>query len=110
MAALAIFSGYHWLHLFPNGTSRPTALLFALVAVPATFALTRRVDAPQVPRARIVARVCAGIGLILSLVDAVDHRSPFSWVLGVTSLVLAIALVSLAFASERSRPPSAHND
>jgi len=107
VAAFAIFAGYHWLHLFPNGSTRPTALLFALFAAPATFVLTRHVDAPQVPGARIVARVCAVIGLVLGFVEAVDHNSPSCWLLGVTSLVLAMALVCLAFASEHHRPPPA---
>lgn len=107
VAAFAIIAGYHWLHLFPNGSTRPAALLFALLAAPATFALTRHVDAPRVPGARIVARVCAVIGLVLGFVEAVDHNSPCSWLLGVTSLVLAMALVCLAFASEHRRPPPA---
>lgn len=110
VAALAIYTGYHCLHLFPSGSSRLTALLFALFAAPGTLALTRHVDAPQVPGARIVARISAGMGLILGLMVAVDHNSPFSRVLGVTSLVLAVALVSLAFASEHRQLPPAHND
>ena len=109
-AALAIVTGYHWLHLFPSGSFGPGAFLFALCAAPATFALTRHLDAPQVPGARIVARVSAGLGLILGLVVVVDHNSPLRRVLGVTSLILAVALVSLAFASERRRLPPAHHN
>ena len=110
VAALAIPSGYHWLHLFPNGSFRPAALLFVLLATPATFALTRHLGAPEVPAARIVARVSAGMGLVLGRMVAVDPDSPLRRVLGVTSLVLAAALVSLAFASERRRLPSVHRD
>jgi len=110
MAVLAIFTGYHWLHLFPNGSFRPVAVLFAIVAMPATFALTRHLIAPQVPGPRFVARVSATIGLILGLVVLVDGDSSLRWVLGVTSLVLAVALVSLAFASERRRLPPAHHN
>jgi len=110
LAALAIFAGYRWLNLFPNGSLRPTSLLFALAVAPATFALTRHVHAPQVPGARVVARACAGTVLVLGLTVAVDHIALLSRVLGVTSLVLAVALVSLVVASERHRRPAAPTD
>jgi hypothetical protein len=110
VAALSIATGYHWLHVLPDGSFRPTALLFALTAPPATFTLTRHVDARHVPGPRIVARLSAGMGLVLGLMVALDHNSTLSRVLGVTSLVLAVALAYLAFASERRRLPSAHND
>jgi hypothetical protein len=103
LAALAIFAGYRWLNLFPNRSLQPTSLLFALAVAPATFALTRHVHAPQVPGTRVVARACAGTVLVLGLTVAVDHIALLSRVLGVTSLVLAVALVSLVVASERHR-------
>jgi hypothetical protein len=109
LAASAIYTEYHWLHLFPDGSFRPIALFFALGAAPATWALTRHVDAPQVPRAKTLARAGAGIEFLLALIVAANHDSPLSRVLGVASLGLAVSLVTLAFGSERRRPPPTDN-
>src|SRR5450756_390980 len=45
VASLATILGYHALHLIPDGPLWPTSIPFALVVAPATFGLTRHVDA-----------------------------------------------------------------
>ena len=110
VAAFAIFTGYDWLHLFQGTSFRPTGLLFAVCVAPITFALSRHLDTPRIPRARIVARISADVVLVLGLMVVIDQNSPLRRALGVASLVLAISLVALAFASKRRRPPPAHHD
>ena len=110
VAALAIIVGYHWLHLIPNGPLRPTSIPFALVVAPATFALTRHVDAWRWGPARMVARVTAVLVLVLGLFLAGDRTTPFSRVLGATSLVLALSLLVLVIASELHRGSSSRSD
>ncbi|HEY4929418.1 MAG TPA: hypothetical protein VIH95_09745 [Acidimicrobiales bacterium] len=106
VAAVAIFEGYRWLHLVPDGLLRPTSVAFTLSVVPVTVALTRHVDAPTAAWARITAVVV----LVLSLVVAIGHVTAISRVLGVTSLFLAGTLVFLVVASERHRQPPASTD
>jgi hypothetical protein len=106
VAAVAIFEGYHWLHLVPDGLLRPTSVAFTLSVVPATVALTRHVDAPAV----VWARIAAVAILVLGLVVAIGHVTAIGRVLGVTSLFLAGTLVFLVVASERHRPPPARTD
>src|SRR5271155_2013195 len=48
-------------HLFPNGSLRPTSVIFALCVVPATVALTRHVDGQPAVWARRVALVTAAV-------------------------------------------------
>jgi hypothetical protein len=105
-AAVAIFEGYRWLHLVPDGLLRPTSVAFTLSVVPVTVALTRHVDAPTAAWARIAAVVI----LVLGLVVAIGHVTAISRVLGVTSLFLAGTLVFLVVASERHRHPPASTD
>ena len=107
---MAIFEGYHWLHLFPNGSLRPTSLIFALLVVPATAALTRHADGRPEVWARGVALVAATMVLVLGLVVTLDRFAELSRVLGVISLVLAASLVFLVVASERGRRPLTRTD
>ena len=100
MATLAIFEGYHWLDLIPNGPVRPTAVLLALLVVPATFGLTRRISGPGTGLARTVARACAVLVPALCVVLLIVHNDVLAGVLGVGSLALALALGALAVLSE----------
>jgi hypothetical protein len=100
LAALAIYEGYHWLNLIPNVPVRPTAVVLALVIVPATYGLTRRVTGPGTPVLRIVARSCADLLPIVWIVSLIVHDTVVSGLLGGISLILAIALVALAAVSE----------
>ena len=109
VASLATILGYHCLHLIPNGPLWPTSIPFALVVTPATFALTRHVDAWWRP-ARMVARVTAVLVLVLGLFLAGDHTTLFSQVLGATSLALALSLMVLVIASELHRASSTRSD
>lgn len=105
VATLAIFEGYHWLHLFPGGSVRLSSLLVVVVVAPVTFALTRRLHTPRWAWARPVARASASAVLLLGLVATFGHATALSRVLGLTYLVLAASIVSLVIACERRRSP-----
>jgi len=100
VATLAIFEGYHWLHLIPDGPVRPTAVVLALVVVPATFALTQRISGPGTGLVRLLARGCAVLLPMLWVVLLFVHDDLVSGMLGVVSLALALSLVALAVLSE----------
>ena len=101
LAALAIFEGYQWLQIIPGGSLRPSGLLFAVAVVPATWWLTRHGIGRRVAllRRMAVASACAvpviGIGVL------VGHGTALHRCLGAVSLLLAVALLAIAAASER---------
>jgi len=100
IAALAIFEGYHWLHLIPNGSTRPTAILFLLGVVPATVALTRRLEGPASGALCGAARIGSVAVLLLGITELIVRDVPLTRAVGVTSLALAGVLLGLAVASE----------
>lgn len=100
VAALAIFEAYHWLHLIPSGSARPTAILFLVGVVPVTVALTRRFDGPAPGVLCALARLAAVMVLLLGLAELVVRDVPLTRVVGVTAVVLAGTLLVLAVASE----------
>ena len=96
----AIAAGYHWLRLIPTGAPRPIAVLLAVVVVPATYGLTRRISGPGTGWIRTVARGCAVLLPALWVVLLLAHDVVVADVLGVVSLALALSLVALAVLSE----------
>jgi hypothetical protein len=102
LATIAIFEGYHWLHLIPNGPVRPTAVVLAVLVAPASFGLTRRISGPGTGSVRIIARTCAVLVPALWVVLLLVHATALAGILGTVSLALALALVALAVLSEIS--------
>jgi hypothetical protein len=100
LATIAIYEGYHWLRLIPNGALRPTGLVLAVVVVPATYILTRRVSGTGTGCLRTAARACAVLLPALWIVLFTVHSDAVGDVLGTDSLALALALVALAVLAE----------
>jgi hypothetical protein len=100
LATIAIYEGYHWLRLIPDGTVRPAAVVLAVIAVPATFGLTRRISGPGTERLRTVAHACAVLLPVLWTVALLAHSDIAADLLGADSLALALSLVALAVLSE----------
>jgi hypothetical protein len=100
LATIAIYEGYHWLRLIPNGAWRPTGLVLVVVVVPATYALTRRVAGAGTGCLRTAARAGAVLLPALWILLLTVHSDVVGDVLGTVSLALALALVALAVLAE----------
>ena len=100
LATVAIYEGYNWLRLIPDGATRPTTVVLAAVVVPATYRLTRSVSGPATGRIRHVARGCAVLVPALWVLLLLVHSVVVADLLGAVSLALALALVALAVLSE----------
>ena len=99
LAAVAIFEGYMWLHLIPDGSLRPSGLLFAVAVVPVTSALTRG-DPGTGGRLGRVTRLCSVAIPLLGVALLVSHATVWARLLGGVSLVFAVSALALAAASE----------
>jgi hypothetical protein len=102
LAAAAIFAGYHWLQIIPDGSLRPSGFLVAVAFAPVTFGLTRHRTAGWASILRRLARAAAGVMPLLALVVLVTHATGWTRALGVTSLVLAASTLALAAMSEQA--------
>ncbi len=100
LAALAIFEGYRWLHLIPDGSLRPTAVLFLAGVVPATVHLTHRIDCPLGAPLRRGACGLAALVLVLGVVALAAPELLFLQAVGCLTLALAAVLVVQAVAAE----------
>ena len=100
LAIAAIAAGYHWLRLIPTGAPRPIAVLLAVVVVPVTYGLTRRISGPATGWIRAVARSCAVLLPALWIVLHIGRGVVEADVLGLDCLALALSLVALAVLSE----------
>jgi hypothetical protein len=101
LAAASLLEGYLWLHVIPVGPLRPSGLLFAAVAAPATYGLTRVVPVGTPSWLRRAALVCAAavpLAGVLVVVHTVSGERAF----GIVSLALAAAILALAVLSEHS--------
>jgi len=105
LAAAAIFAGYHWLQFIPDGSLRPSGIVVTVLALVATFALTRRTSAGRAVLLRRIARTSAAALPVLALVGLITHRTAWNQVLGAVSLLLAAALLALAAVSEHADHP-----
>ena len=95
VAALAIFEGYHWLHLMPSESGLPTEVLFLVGVVPVTTALTRHLRG-SVPRALCLTARAISVALVaLGLVEATVGGMLVTRALGLSSLMLAGVLLTL---------------
>ncbi len=103
LAALSIYEGYHWLQIIPSGSLHQSGLLFAVVAVPATYGLTRDLTAGLVGFLRHLALVTSTAVPLLAGVVVVGHGAGWARVLGVASLLLAASVIALAAVTERDR-------
>ena len=109
VAALAIFEGYHWLHLMPTGSDRATGALFLIGVVPVTIGLTRRLGGPAPRALSRTARIVSVAVLALGLAEATLGDVLVTRALGVASLTLAGVLLTLTVVVETApRRRSAH--
>ena len=105
LAAASIFAGYYWLQIIPDGSLRPSGLFLAVVVVPVTFGLTRHRSQGRASTFRRLTRLSAAAMPVLALVALTTRASGWTRCLGVTSLVLAASILTLAVMSERSEHP-----
>jgi len=96
MAAAAVLEGYRWLHVIPSSRLHPSALVFAVLMVPAAAFLARpphgwtRTPAQQ-------AALVAGAGLVVVTVVYLLAGRPWSaGLLGAYDLAMAATLVAAA--------------
>jgi hypothetical protein len=108
LAAVSILEGYRWLHLLPDGSLLPTGLLFTLVALPATYWLTRYRSTGLTNVLRRVARICSTSVPVLGLAILIGSAAPWAQLLGITSLVLAASALGLAVATEHGDHSPSH--
>ncbi len=101
LAAVAIFEGYQWLHLIPDGSLRPSGMLFALVVVPIAYGLASLGSVGHTAALRRALVASAAVIPVLGTIVLVDHSVVCGRVLGVSSLVLATVAVALVVVSER---------
>jgi hypothetical protein len=90
LTAAAVLEGYRWLQVIPSSRLHPSALLFAVLVVPATFFLTR----PPRPWSRSVSERIAMAALAgLSVVTVVETVTVRPWsadLLGASDLTTAL--------------------
>ena len=109
LAAVAIFVGYRCLQVIPGGSIRPSVLVFAVCAAPATVALTRHGAAGRSRFLRRCALALAAAVPLLGVILLLDRGLGWARVLGAASLLLAASLLALAAMSERrDRTASPH--
>lgn len=101
LAAVAIFEGYQWLQIIPGGSLHLSGLLFALAAVPATWWLTRHGDGRRVGLLRRVAVAGATAVPLFGVLVLLGWGAGASKALGAASLLVAVAVLAIAAASER---------
>ncbi len=100
VAAVAIFEGYHWLHLIPGGSERPSEILFLMGIVPVTAVLTRRLEGPGPRALGWSARLLSAGLLLLGIAEATGGNGLIIRALGMSSLALAGVLVALVLVVE----------
>jgi len=101
LAAVAIFEGYQWLQIIPGGSLRPSGFLFAVAVVPATWLLTRWGTGRRVVLLRRVALAGAAAVPVVGILVLAGHDPGLHRCLGAASLLVAVAVLAIAAASER---------
>ena len=102
LAAGAIYSGYQWLHLLPEGSPFIVDLLI-VASLPVAIRLTRHVSGRQGQILRASAVACGVLIVVLTLLVLAVGGSPWSPILGAASLVLAVSLLLLVAVGERRK-------
>ena len=103
MAAVSVLEGYRWFGIIANTGSRPWAVAFAVLAVPAAVALTRPLGTRQTTMMSGLVRTAA-LGAAVATVVVLWTDQPWATAtLGTTDLGLASAALALLVAAERSR-------
>jgi len=106
LAALAIHEGYTELRIMSDGWHRISGTAFALLAVPAAYALTRGLTTGTAARLRAPVMICAAAVPVLAAAGLTGHGAGWGRILGVVSLVLAVLVLVLAVVAERDRRAS----
>jgi len=99
LAAAAIFEGYRRLDVITASPLHPSALVFAVVAVPAAVLLARAALATGRRPTRLAVDVVSGGLVALTLLETVVNRPWSSWALGAADLLMAAAMLGVAVVS-----------
>jgi hypothetical protein len=105
LAAFSLLEGYRWFGVIAGSGSRPWAVVFAAVSVPAAAALTRRPGGGGHGRSVIEQLVvlAAAAGGLATAVALVGHGRWLTDAVGIADLALAAAALGALAAGERGR-------
>ncbi len=106
VAACAIYGGYERLHFLPEESPFPVELL-VVVSLPVAIGLTRHSVGRKTRLLRTVMVLCGASIVPLGVLALMVGGTPWTQLLGVASLAMAVALLLLVAAGERQeRSPS----